>query len=230
MSNVTISGVGAGSPGKRSAVSVEKDNATFRHVLIEHYTHAAIRLEKGSGHQIWNSTFRHQNKSTLGYGVLLRNDARNVTIQRNYFDNNSHSVATTGGRQQSYRAIGNWSTRSLKWHFDVHMGSDGWGGDKVEIVNNVTNGPSALLVVRGPFADGVYVQNNLYNRGAGDLVKLKPDATFTQNGTRYDAGNFYGPFFGPGTGRTKGQTFFSKGEIKNNCVNQNYNSLLSQAH
>ena len=236
MKHVTILGIGHTNPnnpgswaGKRSAVAVTKDNASFEAVFIQYYTHAAIRLENGRWHKVINSTLVNQKRSDLGYGVLLRNDARNVLIKRNRFHNNTHSVATTGGRNQSYRAEGNWTTNSGKWHFDVHMGRDNWGGHKIELINNVSNGSQALLVVRGPFTDGVYIRNNLYNKGAGDLVKLKPDRTFQQGGTTFFAGNFYGPFFSSTSARNAARVFFNKGQIKDNCVWQNYNNLLSQA-
>ncbi|MEM0997978.1 MAG: hypothetical protein AAGN35_12885 [Bacteroidota bacterium] len=234
MKNVTILGVGHLNPnnpgswsGKRSAIAVTKNNARFERVFIRYYTHAAIRLEDGSGHIVINSTLTNQNRSDLGYGVLLRNRARNVLVKRNRFDRNSHSVATTGHRDQSYRAEGNWTTNSLKWHFDVHMGSDGWGGNKVEIIHNVSNGANSLLLVRGPFRDGVYVRKNLHNRPAGRLVELKPDQTFAQNGTTFIGGNFYSPF---GLNQTQARTFFRKGEITNNCVNQNYNAIRAAAN
>lgn len=233
MKNVTIFGIGHLNPsnpsswsGKRSGIAVTKNNSRFERVFIRYFTHAAIRLEDGSGHKVLNSTLTNQNRSDLGYGVLLRNRARNVLVKRNRFDKNSHSVATTGHRDQSFKAEGNWTTNSLKWHFDVHMGSDGWGGNKVEIIHNVSKGTQALLVVRGPFGSGVYVRKNLYNRGAGKLVELKPDATFTRNGTQFNAGQFYSPF---GLDQAKARQFFKNGEINNNCVNQNYNALLSAA-
>lgn len=224
MKNVTINGIGHLNPnnptawaGKRSAVVITKNNATFDRVFIRYYTHAAIRLENGSGHKVINSTLIRQNRSDLGYGVLLRNNANNVLIKRNRFDRNTHSVATTGGRNQSYRAEGNLTTNSGKWHFDVHMGPDNWGGNKVEIINNVSRGSGSLLLVRGPFADGVYVRNNLHNLSAGKLVELKPDRTFTRNGVTFAAGNFYSPF---GLQRTAARAFFRDGEIVNNCINQ----------
>jgi len=234
MKNVTIFGIGRLNPGnpsawagKRSAVAVTKNNARFERVFIRYFTHAAIRLENGSGHKVLNSTLTNQNRSDLGYGVLLRNNAKNVLIKRNRFDANSHSVATTGGRFQSYRAEGNWTTNTVKWHFDVHMGPDNWGGNKVEIIHNVSNGNGTLLLVRGPFTNGVYVRKNLHNKSAGKLVELKPDRTFSQNGQTFFAGNFYSPF---GLERNKARAFFSKGEITNNCVNQNFSALLNQAN
>lgn len=234
MKNVTIYGIGRNNPGnpaawagKRSAVVVTKNNARFERVFIRYFTHAAIRLENGSGHKVLSSTLTNQNRSDLGYGVLLRNNAQNVLVKRNRFDSNTHSVATTGGRYQSYRAEGNWTTNSGKWHFDVHMGADNWGGNKVEIIHNVSNGNQSLLLVRGPFNQGVYVKKNLYNKSAGKLVELKPDRTFTRNGTTFLAGNFYSPF---GLDQAKARVFFSNGEITNNCVWQNYNNLLNQAN
>ena len=233
MKNVTIFGIGHLNPGnpsswsgKRSAVAVTKNNARFERCFIRYFTHAAIRLEDGSGHKVLNSTLTHHNRSDLGYGVLLRNKARNVLIKRNRFDRCTHSVATTGHKDQSYRAEGNWTTNSGKWHFDVHMGADGFGGRKVEIIHNVSNGSQALLLVRGPFTDGVYVKKNLYNRGAGKLVELKPDATFSRNGTTFIGGNFYSPF---GLDQAKARKFFQDGEINNNCVNQSYSAVLAAA-
>lgn len=225
MKNVTIRGIGISNPsnpgswsGKRSGVVVNGNYSTFERVDIGYYTHAAIRLENGGGHQVLSSVLTNQKRSDLGYGVLLRNNANNVLIKRNYFNSNSHSVATTGGKNQSYKAVGNWSKNAFKWHFDVHMGPDNYGGAKVEILNNVTQGSSTLLLVRGPFTNGVYVKNNLHSGSAGKLVELKPDRTFSQGGTTFIAGNFYSPF---GLSSTAAKVFFSKGDIRNNCVNQN---------
>ncbi len=226
MKNVTILGVGHLNPsnpsswqGKRSAVVVTKNNARFERVNIKYFTHAAIRLENGWGHKVLKSILTNQNRSDLGYGVLLRNKARNVLIKQNRFDRNTHSVATTGGRFQSYRAEGNYTSNSKKWHFDVHMGSDGYGGKKVEIINNVSKGAGSLLLVRGPFTHGIFVKKNKHNLGAGKLVELKPDATFKRNGITYKALNFYSPF---GLQKAAAQAFFklNGGQIQNNCVNQ----------
>ena len=107
------------------------------------------------------------------------------------------------------------------------MGPDNWGGNKVEIINNVSNGSQAMLVVRGAVDNGVYVLFYLYNRSAGDMIKLKPDRSFSQNGTFFNAGQFYAPF---GIDKNKARSFFSKGEITGNCVWQNYNALRNQAN
>ncbi|MBX2798290.1 MAG: hypothetical protein KTR31_11490, partial [Myxococcales bacterium] len=92
------------------------------------------------------------------------------------------------------------------------------GGNKVEIYNNVA-GDGALLLVRGPFRDGVYVERNLSNGTSGKLVQLKPDATFTTSGTTFQGGNFYSPF---GLDADRARTFFSRGAIATNCSNQSY--------
>ena len=68
--------------------------------------------------------------------------------------------------------------------------------------------------------------NNLHNKNAGKLVELKPDATFTQNGTTFIGGFFYSPF---GLDAVKAKKFFMNGTISSNCVNQNYNSVLASA-
>lgn len=224
MKNVTIKGAGRTNPnsfswpGKRSAVSVSGNNATFFRVKVQYFSHAGIRLENGSGHTVDKCILTDQKLSTLGYGVLLRNDARNVTIKNSRFARCSHSVATTGGKRQSFKAIRNLTQQAYKWHFDAHMGSDGWAGDKVEIINNISTGTAALVVVRGPFDRGIFIKNNLFNRGAGDLAKLKPDATFTKHGHTYTGGFFYMPFAGSSSDRTKARAYFGHGEITGNCI------------
>lgn len=224
MQNVTIQGAGRTNPnsfswaGKRSAVSVSAGGSQFLRVKIQYFSHAAIRIENGSGHLVDQCILMDQKQSTLGYGVLLRNNANNVTVKRSRFARNSHSVATTGGGNQSYKAIGNYTLSAYKWHFDAHMAPDGWAGSKMEVINNVSGGNAALVVVRGPFKNGIFIKNNLYNQGAGDLAKLKPDATFTQSGNTYVGGNFYSPFGGSASDQQKAKTYFQKGEITGNCV------------
>ena len=229
MQNVTIQGIGhqnpnnpAAWPGKRSAVAVTKNGSTFDRVFIRFFTHAAIRLENGANHRVLNSTLVRQGRTDLGYGVLLRNNANQVLVKNNIMSGNSHAVATTGGGNQSYRAEGNWVYGQTKWHFDAHMGPDGWAGNYVEIINNVTDGNSSLVLVRGPFRNTNRIQRNLVNRPAGRVAELKPDATFSRGGFTFWAGNFYSPF---GLSQDAARVFFNGDIINQNCVNQNYQAI-----
>ena len=233
MKDVTILGIGNENrgqahlwPGKRSAVAVLGNRAVFDRVFIRFFTHAAIRLENGTNHEVLRSTLSSQKRTDLGYGVLLRNDARNVLVEGNRFDANSHAVATTGGANQSFTARGNWSTNHEKWHYDAHMGNDGWAGDRIQLINNVSDDSNALVVVRGPMTDGVYVKRNLHGSEAGGIAMLKPDEDFSANGIWFTGGYFYAPF---GIDSEKGRAFYSDGEIVNNCVEQDFEEVLADA-
>ncbi|MFK7786094.1 MAG: right-handed parallel beta-helix repeat-containing protein [Crocinitomicaceae bacterium] len=223
MKNVTIQGAGRTNPnnfnwsGKRSAIAVSGNNSEFFRVKIQYFSHAAIRLENGYGHTVDRCVLMDQKKSSLGYGVLLRNNARNVTVKTCRFNRNSHSIATTGGPNQSFKAVGNYSDGSYKWHFDAH-GTNGVAASKIEIINNKTGGTQSLFVVRGKVTNGTFIRNNKYNRDAGNMVKIKPDQTFSAHGHTYVQGVFYSPFGGSTSDKQKAKSFFQHGEITGNCI------------
>lgn len=220
--NVTIQGPGA-YVGKRSAIAFSGSNGKVIRCRISRYSHAAVRLENGSGHYIYNNTLFDQNNSGLGYGVLLRGANATARIERNMFNRNSHSVATNGNGNQSYTAIGNYCKNSVKWHFDVHKGSSGYySGKKVILKKNVVDGSNALFINRGRISQGIDVQENIIRLAADGLVKIKADATMSFNGATIVSGNFYNPFNSSNsTERTTARNFLKNSIIKNNYINRN---------
>lgn len=220
--NVTIQGPGAYA-GKRSAIAFSGTRGQVLRCRISRYSHAAVRLENGSGHYIFNSTIFDQNNSGLGYGVLLRGAYATARIERNMFIRNSHSVATNGSDNQSYTAIGNYCKNSVKWHFDVHKGSSGYySGKKVILKRNVVDGSNTLLITRGRMSQGVDIQENIIRLAADGLMKIKADATMSFNGATIVQGNFYNPFHSwNATERTTARNFLKNSIIKNNHINRN---------
>ncbi|MGD1847008.1 MAG: hypothetical protein ACFB10_16585 [Salibacteraceae bacterium] len=220
--NVTIQGPGA-YVGKRSAIAFKGNNGQVLRCRISNYSHAAVRLENGTGHFIFNSTIFGQNNSGLGYGVLLRGASSTARIERNMFNQNSHAVATNGNDNQSYTAIGNYVKNSVKWHFDVHKGSSGYySAKKVVLKKNVVDGSNVLFINRGRIAQGIDVQENIIRLAADGLVKIKADATMSFNGATIVQGNFYNPFHSwNATERTTARNFLKNSIIKNNHINRN---------
>ena len=220
--NVTIQGPGI-NVGKRSAIAFSGNNGKVIRCRISKYSHAAVRLENGTGHYIFNSTIFDVNNSGLGYGVLLRGASSTARIERNMFNRTSHAVATNGGDNQSYTAIGNYCKNSVKWHFDVHKGSSGYySGKKIILKKNVVDGSNTLFINRGRISQGIDVRENIIRLAADGLVKIKADATMSYNGATIVAGNFYNPFHSSNaTERTTARNFLKNSIIKNNHINRN---------
>jgi len=94
------------------------------------WSHGAIHLKAGQGHQVHHNYIHHNQYSGLGYGVVL--DRATALIEYNLFRYNRHSIAGTGRPGSGYEARYNIELGWSRSHcFDMHGGADRRDGTKV---------------------------------------------------------------------------------------------------
>ena len=104
-------------------VICEADDLTVDNCELAGWSHAAVFLRRGTGHEVRHSFIHHNQRQGLGYGVCL--DVAQVLIERNLFDWNRHSIAGTGRPGSGYEARHNVERGvSLSHLFDMHGGRD----------------------------------------------------------------------------------------------------------
>ena len=137
------------------------------------WSHAAIYLLSGDGHQIHHNFIHHNQYNGLGYGVS--HDTAFSTIEYNLFDSNRHSLAGTGRAGSGYEARHNVELGvSLSHCFDMHGGRDRKDGTDVagswmKIHHNTFRCEKTAVVVRGVPEDGVSVNNNWLHQSPEEL-------------------------------------------------------------
>jgi len=105
-------------------------------------------------------------KHAKGYGVVVNNGL--FRIEANLFDNNRHSIASTGSRFTDYIATYNIvSRRSTSHNFDVHGGHDredgtAIAGRRIVIAFNTFTDPDAqqAVEIRGVPVEGAWITHN----------------------------------------------------------------------
>lgn len=154
---------------KGSSGAFEIDNCE-----VYGFAYLGISAANGATGDIHHNYIHHNQRSGLGYGVLVHNAT--ATIYANYFDYNRHDIS--GSRDypvSNYEAYYNISgTHHIGTCFDMHGGNDNpsWGfadgpdasvpaGGTIKIHHNTfmdTNQPS--VSIRGVPSVGCYVYNN----------------------------------------------------------------------
>jgi hypothetical protein len=135
------------------------------------FSHAAVFLTKGAGHEIHHNFIHHCQYQGLGYGVC--HDTATSLIEFNLFDWNRHSIAATGVPGSGYVARHNVELGvSLSHCFDVHGGRDREDGSDIagksfEIHNNTFRAPQTPVKIRGVPQDECIVHHNWFVRHDG---------------------------------------------------------------
>ncbi len=153
------------------------------------WSHAAVFLRGGRGHQVHHSWIHRNQRQGLGYGVCL--DEATARIERNLFDFNRHSIAGTGRPGSGYQAVHNVELgESLSHCFDMHGGRDrGDGtdvaGDAIEVRDNTFRARRRPVVIRGVPREGARITGNWFPHHA-------PGAAVRSDGKTEVTGNAYG--------------------------------------
>jgi len=130
------------------------------------WSHAAIFLKSGSGHDVHHCFVHHNQYQGLGYGVC--HDVATSRIERNLFDWNRHSIAGTGRPGSGYEALHNVERgTSLSHCFDMHGGRDRKDGTNVagtwmKVTRNTFLCPQLAVKVRGEPEEEVRVEGNWF--------------------------------------------------------------------
>ena len=120
---------------------------------VSGFSACGIYLIKGEGHHIHHNFIHQCQYAGLGYGVS--HGAASSLIERNFFNENRHSLAGTGVPQCGYIARHNIELGiSLSHCFDMHGGRDrkdstDIAGTTMEIYNNTFRAPERAVVIRG---------------------------------------------------------------------------------
>lgn len=104
---------------------------------------AGVSLKQSHQAFINNNYIHHNIKSELGYGVVVQNGDTSATIQCNIFSANRHAIAGSGKLGEGYLAQYNLvmqdGGRGAYHQFDMHQGSEGYGGSYVHVMHNWFN-------------------------------------------------------------------------------------------
>lgn len=145
---------GTGTGVAVDAANVEIDNCVFRG-----FSHAGVETGREGyvgGTHVHHSHFVDNPKDGLGYGVVVYGG--DPLIQANYFDNNRHAIAADGSKDCAYTAYRNFcGPHTVSHTLDMHAGSDGQGGRRFDIIQNVI-----LATERkdGHVESGIYIRGN----------------------------------------------------------------------
>lgn len=106
-----------------NAIQTREPSLTVDNCELAGWSHAAIHLVEGTGHQVHHNFIHHNQYQGLGYGVS--HDVAHSLIERNLFNHNRHSIAGTGKPGCGYVARHNVEQgTSLSHCFDMHGGRD----------------------------------------------------------------------------------------------------------
>lgn len=180
---------------KPAAVGIRNDRYDDTEIdnnELSGWSHGAIYLRGGSGHQVHHNDIHHNQRQGLGYGVVLyapQEGAVDVIVEANRFDYNRHAIAGSGFTGQDYTAHDNLVLPNANGHvFDMHGmnerlsdGSPGAGGAILIHDNIVLTADQYALVVRGRPAHGAWLYANC-------LAQRSPAEAALQ---RFFTGNFY---------------------------------------
>lgn len=104
---------------------------------------AGVSLKQSHRAFVNNNYIHHNIKSELGYGVVVQNGDTSATIQCNIFAANRHAIAGSGKLGEGYLARYNLVMQDgghgAYHQFDMHKGSEGYGGSYVHVVHNWFN-------------------------------------------------------------------------------------------
>ena len=182
------------------SLGMEVDNCE-----LSHFGYAAIRVDGvtddatiGTNARVHHNSIHNNNRSGLGYGIVINYKNVAADIVYNYFDQNRHSVAGNGRENETYTAAYNLSQENSEnsVEYDMHGYSDfnkndcqklkecdpytscNIAGAKVILLNNALVRSTYFFQPRGIPTDGAYVTDNFYN--ATNRYKLWRGVTLTE--------------------------------------------------
>lgn len=179
---------GYGSSPIQAAISIEGDHVEVDNCSIRGWPHAAVEVG-------WTGTWFdwHVHDCDLvdniqdgfGYGVAVHHG--NGLIQRNYFDNNRHSISADGYKDCSYVSRFNLVGPRTKSHaFDMHAGNENVSGAGAQGGKRVSIWANEFLCTRS-------ILNSI---GAQEAIRLRGNPTdgaqilmnkFAHSSDRYDS-------------------------------------------
>lgn len=170
-------------------------NVEFDHNEFFAWSHAAIYLRNTSKIDVHHNDFHHNQRSGLGYGVVLYKGAT-ATIKNNLFDYNRHAIAGSGDPGQGYTAEGNIALGHANGHiFDMHGENENTGngspyaGDEIRIRHNALTATGVYsVVIRGRPKVGAWIRDNCFGRGSQSSAILQRFHT----GNLHISSNSYG--------------------------------------
>ena len=167
-------------PNSRGISAHGASDLEIDHSELFHWSHAAIYLRNTSSVDIHHNDFHHNQRSGLGYGVVLYKGAT-ATITHNLFDYNRHAIAGSGDPGQGYTARRNIALGHANGHiFDMHgedentnNGSE-YAGHEIRIEHNTLVADHVYsVVIRGRPKKGAWVNDNCFGRGSRDSAILQ---------------------------------------------------------
>ena len=186
-------------PNSRGIQTVHS-NLEVDNCELSAWSHAAVYLMSGSTGHIHHSYMHHNQRSGLGYGVVL-NESDGL-IEANLFDWCRHHIAGTGRPRTSYEARYNLVLENANSHsFDMHGGADrGDGtdiaGTRIWIHHNTFQAVSVRAIgIRGRPEEMTEIYNNWFHHATPGAAIRQTNATgnvrhyknqYTPNRTRLD--------------------------------------------
>ena len=161
------------------------DDFTVDRSEVTGFGYAAVRISGGANNgRVYANYLHHNQRHGLGYGVVVHN--ANAVIERNVFDWNRHSIASSGTNTSAYEARFNLVGENSSSHaFDMHEGTDNGdgtfiAGKLVAIHHNVFLVKDAESIrVRGNPIEGAWIYSNCFYNGTESdnvvFIKNTPD-------------------------------------------------------
>lgn len=160
--------------------SKDNNNLVIDNMELFNWSFAAVQLAGSSLNvQVHHSNIHHNQRSGLGYGVVIYGDSE-VVIHHNIFDYNRHSIAGSGEPGQGYEAHSNIILAHSNGHsFDMH-GYFEWAGPEsstiagefVNIHNNTFLLGTNAIVIRGIPTLGVFINDNKFaNENESEMIR-----------------------------------------------------------
>lgn len=147
-----------------NGVQAEGDGAEIDNCEIWGHAHAAVDCNQYSAH-VHHNYIHHTLRAGLGYGVIVWGG--HPVIEWNYFNNNRHAVAGSGGGVCGFTARFNHVGPDTIGHiFDMHRP----GGDRIDIYRNTVegyikftnNGRTPAVTIRGVPSKKARIRDNWF--------------------------------------------------------------------
>jgi len=166
----------------------DQDRTRVDNCEISGFSLGGVNLKHGVDNHVHHCHIHHCQYQGLGYGVCI--DIATVTIERNLFNYNRHSIAGTGRENSGYIARHNVELgESLSHCFDMHGGRDredgtDVAGSKIEIHHNTFRVPNKTpIVIRGTPTEPAEVHHNWFpmHDSKETAVRCETNVNITDN-------------------------------------------------
>jgi len=170
----SVQGQDLGDDVKAAIMETEEDNLEVDNNEIYYWSYAAIAFEN-SGPGDWygyihHNYIHHCHAEGYGYGTMVA--FGNVLIEANQYDYTRHAVIGEGCEGEKFEFRYNvHGTHAINPVLDLHRDCGGWsdGGVSGQLYkvhhNTITYSGSVTLNAYGTPSEGLYIYNNLLERG-----------------------------------------------------------------